>query len=128
MKKCFHLLTILIVTSFFTSCANEGIDQHLDLLGVWENVDFETNSTDTYKLVFGASNTGLIIQTTVFDAHEITSSVTPFQWETNNEVITLLKDDNSQYTYTVNPEGQLVLNALNDLHLDKVSNDYLQYY
>ena len=94
MKKCFHLLTILIVTSFFTSCANEGIDQHLDLLGVWENVDFETNSTDTYKLVFGASNTGLIIQTTVFDAHEITSSVTPFQWETNNEVITLLKDDN----------------------------------
>ena len=128
MKTYFQLLTILIVIPFFTSCSNEEIDQHIDLLGVWEITDEATNSAETYKLVFGTSNTGLIIQESAFGNDEIISSATPFYWELNKETVTLLKDDNSQNTYTISSEGQLILNMSNDLRLDKVSNDYLQYY
>ncbi|MFI1771570.1 hypothetical protein [Thalassobellus citreus] len=127
MKKHIQFLATLIIISFFTSCSSEDINDSTNLLGVWESNDLSANSTEIQTLVFGDNNTGLNIQRSVNSPDEMASSAVPFKWEANNEVITLM-DDESQKTFILNSEGQLVLSNSQDLRLEKVSDDYSKYY
>ncbi len=128
MKKHLLLLTTLIVISFFTSCTTEEIYQNTNLLGVWETSALSTNSTETHTLVFGDKNTGLSIHKSISSSNEITSSVTSFNWNINDNVVTVVEDDTPEKIFVLNSEGQLVLSGSQDLLLEKVSNDYSKYY
>ncbi|MFI1743729.1 hypothetical protein [Thalassobellus sediminis] len=128
MKKHLLLLTTLIVVSFFTSCTTEEINQDTNLLGVWESTSLNVNSTETHKLIFGDKNTGLSIQETISISSEIISSATSFNWNVNDDVVTIVEDNITQKTFIINSEGQLVLSSSQDLRLNKVSDDYSKYY
>jgi len=128
MKKFSHLLTYLFVISFFTSCSTEELSQNTDLIGVWETADLGENVTSTFRLVFGADNTGLKMTSTEYKSGEIVSYASSFNWiETDNRV-TLSENDLPHDTYILNLEGRLVLSTSDDIILDKVSDDYSQYY
>lgn len=125
MKRIF---IVLLISVFTFSCSNEGISIPQDLTGVWEQTNVTSTSTNIYRLVFGPDHSGLRINTTIYETGEQTSSSDAFTWTINSNTITLLDNKKSQNIYLVNSEGDLFLSDDADLHLDKVSNDYLRYY
>lgn len=126
MKRIFIILFISIVTF---SCSNESYDlQSVELTGVWEQIDNDANSTKVYRLVFGSDQTGLMIYTITSDTGEVNSSASAFNWEINDTVITLSENEITKKIYVINSEENVFLMTEDDLRLNKISDDYSQYY
>ena len=128
MKNFSHLLTCLLVISFFTSCSTEEVDQNTNLTGVWELASTSENATSIFRLVFGADNQGLKINNTDYKSGEVLSSSSSFNWIESNDKVILSEDDLITETYILNQEGRLILSTSDDVILDKVSDDISQYY
>ena len=122
MRTYLKLVVGIALLSMFSSCSKEDINPDHNILGVWET----TVSDNTYILVFGENNTGLLIETDVNDS-EGTSSAVPFSWIRNNKDVVTTDTNAMQRNYLINADGQLVLNTA-DLSYLKVSNDYRRYY
>lgn len=113
------------------SCSSDNDDNDEDsiLLGVWQTSEVSTEATTTFTLVFGDNNTGLSIYAIETNTGEETSSLEPFNWELNGKVVTLLDTDVSGNSYEINDDGQLELTgSAGVVVLDKISNDYSDYY
>lgn len=129
MRKIILVLTCILTLPALISCSSDDVNEDLDVLGVWENVIINAESTNTLTLVFGKNSTGLKISSETFSTDEIISSSVAFNWEKNNEeVIIVLEGETTQSAYLLNSEGQLVLSSSGDMLLDKVSDDYSKYY
>ncbi|WP_344789338.1 hypothetical protein [Postechiella marina] len=129
MRKLLLILTCVLTLPTLTSCSSDDVNEGLDVLGVWEHVIINTNSTNTLTLVFGKNSSGLKISTETFNTGEIISSSVAFNWEKNNEEVTIvLEGETTQSLYILNSEGQLVMSSSENLLLDKVSDDYLKFY
>jgi len=126
MKRIFFILFISIFTY---SCSNESYDlQSVELTGVWEQIDNDANSTKVYRLVFGSDQTGLKIYTITSNTGEVNSSANAFNWEINDTIITLIENDITNKIYMISSEENVFLKTEDNLRLDKISNDYSQYY
>ena len=126
MKRIFFILFISIV---IFSCSNESYDlQSVELTGVWEQIDSDANSTKVYRLVFGSDQTGLKINTVTYDSGEVNSSASAFSWTIYDTVITLSENDITKKIYVINSEEKVFLMTEDNLRLDKISDDYSQYY
>ena len=126
MKRIFIILFISIVTF---SCSNESYDlQTVELTGVWEQIDNDANSTKVYRLVFGSDQTGLMIYTITSDSGEVNSSASAFSWKINDTVITLSENEITKKIYVINSEENVFLMTEDNLRLDKISDDFSQYY
>ncbi|MWW25545.1 hypothetical protein [Algibacter lectus] len=131
MKRNLKLLTSLLVVFLFMSCSSDNDDNDKDsiLLGVWQTSEVTTEATTTFTLVFGDNNTGLSIYAIETNTGEETSSLEPFNWELNGKVVTILDTDVSGNSYEINDDGQLELTgSAGVVVLDKISNDYSDYY
>lgn len=126
MKRIFIILFISIVTF---SCSNESYDlQSVELTGVWEQIDNDANSTKVYRLVFASDQTGLRIYTITSDTGEVNSSANAFSWEINDTIITLSENEITKNIYVINSEENVFLMTEDNLRLNKISDDYSQYY
>jgi len=126
MKRIFFILFVSIVTF---SCSNESYElQSVELTGVWEQIDNDANSTKVYRLVFGSDQTGLKIYTITSDTGEVNSSASAFSWKINDTVITLSENEVTKKIYVINSEENVFLMTEENLRLDKISDDYSQYY
>lgn len=123
-----RIILVLFISIFTFSCSNEDISISQDLIGVWEQSDVTSTSTNIYRLVFGPNQTGLKINTTVYFTGEQTSSSDAFTWIMNNDTITLTSNKNSENIQIINTEGIMYLSVEGNLQLNKVSDDYSEYY
>lgn len=126
MKIHLRLFAVFVSIFLLISCSKDNVDKHNDLLGVWERTELNTDFTNTFTLVFGSNNTGLKIYKNVTSDGE-TSSANSFNWKAIGKKVTLL-ENNSEETYIISNEGELVLSTSNDFFLIKVSDDYSSYY
>ena len=125
MKRIFFVLFISIFTF---SCTNEDINLSEDLKGVWEVSEVTSTSTNVYRLVFGPDQTGLKINSTIYNTGELTSSSDAFNWIMSDNKITISNSKKSEDIYLMNLDGNMYLSVEGDLHLNKVSDDYSKYY
>lgn len=126
MKRIFFVLFISIITF---SCSNESYDvPSVELTGVWEQSDIDANSTKIYRLVFGPDQTGLKIHTITYNTGEINSSASSFNWEIKENIITVSENEITKKIYVISSEENVFLKTEDDLRLDKISDDYSQYY
>jgi hypothetical protein len=97
------------------------------IIGVWEQEGFMENSGQ--RLVFASDHTGLKIFRNK-EGELVTSSVSECLWEKASNVVTLYNAENNVIigTYSLNSEGQLVLDNMNELPFDKISETTLKYY
>lgn len=124
MKSYKSLLVLFFIGISLFSCSKDASNSHDDLLGVWDYVEITAEETKTFRIVFGDANTGIYINKVAYATGEITSSAESIEWHKSNGVI---KIDNEE-TYTINTQGQLVSGVSVELVLDKVSDDYSQFY
>ena len=126
MKRIFFILFISIFTF---SCSNESYDVlTVELTGIWEQIDNDVNSKKVNRLVFGSDQTGLKIYTITYDTGEVDSSASSFNWEINDSVITLSENEITKKIYVISSEESVFLMTEDDLRLNKISDDYSQYY
>ena len=125
MKRTILVLYISILTF---SCTKDNINISQDLTGVWEQSLVTSTSTDIYRLVFGPDHTGLKINTTIYDSGEQTSSSDAFTWFINNNTITIRNNIKTEDVYLISSEWNIYLTVEDNLHLNKVSDDYSKYY
>ncbi len=128
MKINLRLFTFFIILSLCMSCSKDEVSQNTNLLGVWERISFDADATNTYLLIFGQDQTGLRIHRSEGASGEVTSMTDSFDWKAIDDIVTLSENNNVKEVYVINSEGNLVLNTLEDLPLDKISDDYSRYY
>ena len=120
---------IILFSLALMSCSEEDReDNGVDILGVWENTETNTETTTTYRLVFGADKIGINTESIQFASGEIISNGLSFTWKLNGNEVSLY-DANEVHidTFTITNEGQLFLTN-NSLQLEKVSDDYTQFF
>lgn len=121
MRKVLSSLLFLFVVLSFTSCTN-----NLSLIvGVWEQDGFMKESGQ--RLVFASDHSGIkIIKNT--DGELVNSSATSCNWEKDGDVITIYADEDTTIgVYSLNSEGQLISNNLDEIPFNKISDTTLDY-
>lgn len=97
-----------------------------ELIGIWQLNEIKNDSLDcktTLKLTFYPDNTGSRIERVECPNGEVTSSMVPLEWSSNENLLTLFID-NAQIIHTTpysfNTTEQLILDTISGLPFDKI--------
>ncbi|PNQ72442.1 hypothetical protein C1T31_11660 [Hanstruepera neustonica] len=129
MNKLFSILLLTIFTISVTSCSTDQDDNLLDytssVVGVWEQEGFMDNVGN--RLVFANDRSGLkIIRTS--DDEGVASSIHDCLWDFDGSVLTVYEENEVTGIYSINAEGLLISNDMDELPYTKISNTTLDYY
>lgn len=121
--KIYRSVFLFFVLISILSC-NKDDDNELnpanDLIGEWQRSDFSNEFE--YKLIFNADKSGQKIETeTDLEAGTNISSLIPFNWNTNNNILTMDFDGEIATTsFSFNSTGNLLLIDFTDLYFTKI--------
>jgi len=122
-------LLIIFFSLVLISCSEDDrVDNEVSVLGVWEKIEVNVESTTTFRLVFGSNNIGIKTESIQYTSGEIISNALNFTWELNDNEVNLYDNNEVQIdTYTITNEGELFLTN-GTLQLEKVSDDYTHFF
>ncbi len=120
---------IIFFSLVLISCSeDDSVDNEVSVLGVWEKIQVNVESTTTFRLVFGSNNIGIKTENIQYTSGEIISNALNFTWELNDNEVNLYDNNEVQIdTYTITNEGELFLTN-GTLQLEKVSDDYTHFF
>lgn len=129
MRNFIPSLFLIILTFSVTSCSKDNDDNIVDrsssFVGVWEQEGFM--ETSGHRLVFASDYSGLKIYRKT-EEEGVISAVKSYSWYAVDSVVTIYEEDNEIVgVYSLNPEGQLVSEDLDELPYDKISDTTLNY-
>ena len=122
MKNNKFLLILLFLTLSISCDNDDEVDYSNQLIGEWLRSDFSDDFE--FKLIFQSDNSGFRIYREGNMQTEITSSLTQFNWSVKENRLTF-DEFGEQITtkYSINSEGELVLQDYSDLHFIRVAKD-----
>lgn len=125
MKRSLYFLLFLLIT---TSCSKNETEDITLLVGIWERTSSTENSSSVDKLVFKSDYSGIKINTVNHKTGEVISTASEFNWNLNDETVTLSSGDNVPFaTYVIDSDEGLNLVAINESPFMKVSDTVLNY-
>ena len=128
-----HFLTsfcFVIILVCASSCTTDNDDHIQDMstlvIGVWEQDGFLIDSG--HRLVFAPDYSGLKIFRTT-NGEQVTSTLTSVLWSIDGNVITISDEDSEVIgIYSLNAEGLLISEDIDELSYSKISDSTLDYY
>lgn len=122
MKNNKFLLILLFLTLSISCDNDDEVDYSNQLIGEWLRSDFSDDFE--FKLIFQSDNSGFRIYREGNMQTEITSSLTQFNWSVKENSLTF-DEFGEQITtkYSINSEGELVLQDYSDLPFIRVAKD-----
>lgn len=119
--KIYKIALLFFITLSVMSCKEEDsrVQVTSDLIGEWQRSDVTTEFD--YRLVFNSQNVG---HRSIMEGNEggpATSSAVTFEWDTEEDILTMDYDDEMVITtFLINEDGQLLLPEITDLYFSKL--------
>ncbi len=133
-----RIILFITIACILSSCkddvsnnnASQNSDENSELVGVWQRSDFikdpdfsNYNENNDYKLHFNTDNSSSLTHGIFYSDGKAISTANTFEWSTENNQLSIKFSDEEVINtpYSINEEGQLLLNGLTNLPFNKIS-------